>query len=207
MTAAIAVIAVAAAVIGGYALGARSAPAELATPPDTSADAGFARDMQTHHAQAVEMSMLAYRKATNPELAVIGYDVALTQQAQIGTMSDWLQQWNLSPTGSRPAMAWMSMTDPSGQPMAMQPRADGRMPGMATDDELARLRTLTGKQFDILYAQLMIRHHLGGITMIDGLLRQGERPEVKALAQSMKTGQQNEIKAFTDILTSLGAHP
>nr|WP_238452766.1 DUF305 domain-containing protein [Micromonospora sp. ATA51] len=35
-------------------------------PGDGSAEAGFARDMQTHHAQAVEMSMIAYRRSATP---------------------------------------------------------------------------------------------------------------------------------------------
>ena len=32
----------------------------LGTPGDDSAEAGFLRDMSTHHAQAVEMSMIAH---------------------------------------------------------------------------------------------------------------------------------------------------
>jgi uncharacterized protein (DUF305 family) len=173
-------------------------------PDDAAADAGFARDMQTHHAQAVEMSMLAYRISADPEIAAIGYDIALTQQAQIGTMAEWLAQWHLPPTGGRPAMAWMRHTTARGEPMSMTP-ADGLMPGMATPNELARLRTASGRDFDILYCELMIRHHTGGIAMVDGLLRQGERPEVRKLAEAMMTGQQNEITVFDTILARLDA--
>ena len=48
-----------------YAAGVYSAP--LFGPGEDSPEAGFARDMSTHHAQAVEMAMLAYQKATNAE--------------------------------------------------------------------------------------------------------------------------------------------
>jgi uncharacterized protein (DUF305 family) len=195
--------------VGAFVLGGQTTaqtPAAAPTverPSDTSADAGFARDMQTHHAQAVEMAMLAYRKSTSEHLRVLGYDIAPTQQAQIGTMSAWLAQWHLLPTGTRPAMAWMPAMS-GNQAMSS---TDGLMPGMATPDEMAHLRVATGRDFDVLFCRLMIRHHLGGITMIDGLLQAGHRTEVKALAESMKMGQQMEITAFTEILDTIGAAP
>ena len=40
-------------------------------PGDNSADAGFLRDMQAHHAQAVEMGMAAYRKVSDEELQTV----------------------------------------------------------------------------------------------------------------------------------------
>ncbi|MCZ7379866.1 DUF305 domain-containing protein [Micromonospora sp. WMMC250] len=167
-------------------------------PGDGSAEAGFARDMQTHHAQAIEMSIIAYRRSVDPEIQTIGLDVALTQQTQVGTMRDWLDQWQLPPTGSRPAMAWMP-----GHTLT----ADGRMPGMASRQELDRLRAANGRDLDILYSQLMIRHHLGGIMMAEEVLRHSDRPEVRSLAESMKTSQQNEITAFMAVLARNGAKP
>ncbi len=59
----------------------------LRTPGDTSPEAGFARDMSTHHAQAVEMAMIAWQKVTDPEVKKLAYDIATGQQAQIGVMS------------------------------------------------------------------------------------------------------------------------
>ena len=44
--------------------------------------------------------------------------------------------------------------------------ADGAvMPGMATEAELAQLRSLSGTAFDVMFLQLMIRHHQGGLEM------------------------------------------
>lgn len=187
--------------LGGFQLRAEHPVASATTPSDTSADAGFARDMQTHHAQAVEMAMLAYRHSGNQHIQIIGYDIALTQQAQIGIMSDWLQQWRLLPTGTQPPMAWMPPM-PGEQDMIA---AEGLMPGMATPAQMDTLRTATGRAFDVLFCQLMIRHHLGGIVMVDGLLAGGPRPEVKDLAEGMKAAQQTEISTMTDILHGLGA--
>ena len=132
-------------------------------PGDTSPEAGFARDMSTHHAQAVEMAMVAWQKSSNLEIREIAYDIATVQQGQIGVMQTWLVDWHLQPTGRRPKMAWM----PDG---AQSLRPDGLMPGMATDAQLQQLRTATGGPADILFCQLMIRHHLGGIHMAEAVL-------------------------------------
>ena len=43
----------------------------LSTPGDDSVEAGFLRDMSTHHAQAVEMSMIAHADSTNPEIVTL----------------------------------------------------------------------------------------------------------------------------------------
>ena len=39
------------------------------------------------------------------------------------------------------------------------------MPGMASPEELNELWTKSGKEFDVLFLQLMIRHHQGGVMM------------------------------------------
>jgi uncharacterized protein (DUF305 family) len=172
----------------------------LRTPGDTSPEAGFARDMSTHHAQAVSMGMIAYSRATDPDVRQLGYDIALSQQGQIGVMQTWLQDWHLNPTGTRPKMAWM----PGG---AQELTSDGLMPGMATDAQMAQLQSATGKQVDILFCQLMLRHHLGGIHMIDELLQLSQNKTVRTLAQAMKNNQQGDVVTLQGFLTRLGAQP
>lgn len=169
------------------------------TPGIDSPEAGFARDMSEHHAQAVEMGMIAYQKATLPEVRAMGSDIAMTQQAQIGMMQAWLTSWGLPLTSSARPMAWM----PDGE------RAlDGnRMPGMATREEIAKLRNATGSEVDILFCQLMLRHHQGGIHMVDELLKLNPAPEVRELAMTMKVSQSGEIVVLNDLLTRLGAKP
>jgi uncharacterized protein (DUF305 family) len=160
-------------------------------PDDTSAEAGFARDMSVHHAQAVELAMIAYQKATNEDVRSLAYKIVTTQQAQIGVMKRWLEEWRLEPTGSQPRMAWM--------PGGGEPLANGLMPGMATNQEVDRLRQSSGKDVDRQFVELMIRHHLGGIHMVEGLLKVSHRPEVVTLATVMKNGQQNEITVMRDL--------
>jgi uncharacterized protein (DUF305 family) len=172
----------------------------LSTPGDASPEAGFARDMSTHHAQAVEMAMIAWRRASDPAVRSMAYATATAQQDQIGVMQTWLANWHLLPAAGRPAMAWI----PDGARMV---GPDGHMPGMASQQELDRLEQASGSQEDVLFCQLMIRHHLGGLHMIDAVLAESRRSEVVALARNMKTSQQIDITNMQHMLTDLGATP
>ncbi|WP_328465799.1 DUF305 domain-containing protein [Actinoplanes sp. NBC_00393] len=165
---------------------------------DASVEAGFARDMSTHHSQAVELGMLAHARSPQTKLGVLGGDIALTQHGQIGTMQAWLREWGLQPTGEQPAMAWMSHTPHS---------SSGLMPGMASREELDRLRAASGRDFEVLWAQLMLRHHLGGIEMAEAALQRCDDEDVRWLAGAMKAGQQSEINALEDVLNGHGAKP
>ena len=168
-------------------------------PGENSAEVGFARDMSAHHAQAVEMAMIAYQKATLPEVRTLGGDIALTQQAQIGMMQTWLKDWGYGPNSTKPPMSWM----PDGQ----RELNGNLMPGMATSDEVQKLRTATGKNVDILFCQYMLRHHLGGIHMVDGVLAQASDQTVIDLATTMKKNQSGEVVVLQQLLTQLGAQP
>src|SRR4051794_25276840 len=58
----VAVVVALMAVVGAVLIGRGTASAS--TPGDTSVEAGFARDMQDHHAQAVQMSLLVRDRTT-----------------------------------------------------------------------------------------------------------------------------------------------
>ncbi|WP_433459116.1 DUF305 domain-containing protein [Micromonospora sp. CA-248212] len=156
----------------------------LTRPGDASVEAGFARDMTTHHTQAVEMSLIAYRSATLPEVRQIAVDIATGQQGEIGAMQTWLREWGLSPTGSQPPMSWMS------DGAAVK---DGLMPGMATPQQMAALRDAKGIEVDRQFLTLMYNHHLGGIHMIDAALAETDNAEVVRVAETMKSTQQSEL--------------
>jgi uncharacterized protein (DUF305 family) len=173
---------------------------QLSVPGDDSPEAGFARDMSTHHSQAVGMAMIAYQKATHVEVITQAYKIATGQQYQIGVMSDWLDQWHDSQTSTRSAMSWM----PNG---SKELSPDGLMPGMATAAEMDQLRNAKDKQVDILFCQLMIRHHLGGIHMIDGLLAVSHNEQVRTLANRMKATQGNEVEGLQRLLEQLNKEP
>jgi uncharacterized protein (DUF305 family) len=169
-------------------------------PADGSAEAGFARDMITHHGQAVAMATIEYRGTSDAGLKTMAVDIALTQQAQIGMMSAWLDTWGLPPTSTRPAMAWV----PDGAALRT---ADGLMPGMATPAQMRQLQSASGRDRDVLFCRMMITHHLGGIHMADAILGLSHDGQVTALAQTIKDSQQYDITVLQDALKRLGATP
>ncbi|SNY09934.1 DUF305 domain-containing protein [Paractinoplanes atraurantiacus] len=169
----------------------------LTHPGDDSVEAGFLRDMSTHHAQAVEMSMIAHADSADSRIVTLSGDIALTQHGQIGYMQAWLRNWGLSPTSSQEPMAWMP--DSAGSVV------NGLMPGMATPEQLAKLREAKGKDLDIQFLTLMRQHHLGGIHMAQEILKLSDNKDVTWLAQTMVTGQQSEIALIDQLLKSIQA--
>ncbi|MGH3748309.1 MAG: DUF305 domain-containing protein [Micromonosporaceae bacterium] len=167
-------------------------------PGEDSAEAGFARDMSTHHGQAVEMSMVAWQRASYPRVRQVGYDIAVTQQGQIGIMQTWMDTWNVSYTSSEPAMSWMD-----GGHHMLGP--GGRMPGMASPKQLKQLQGATGTQLDIMFCKLMIEHHLGGVHMAEAIVDRTDRTEVAELAQSMIDAQKGEISLLRDLIDEMEA--
>ncbi|MEW9548926.1 DUF305 domain-containing protein [Nonomuraea sp. NPDC050783] len=179
------------------------------TPGDSSPEAGFARDMAAHHAQAVEMAFLVRDKRPAPEISNLAYDIITTQSNQRGMFLGWLQQWGLGQATDRKPMAWMGgHGHGAATPGVATPAAStGAMPGMASPEELARLKAADGTQAEVLFLQLMIRHHEGGVQMAEGLLGLSTRPEVVSMAQKIVQGQSGEIKLMTDLLRQRGAQP
>lgn len=164
-------------------------------PADDSAEAGFARDMAVHHAQAVQMAEIVQRRTESDEIRLLATDIALTQQGQIGQMQGWLAAWRLPQTGDEAAMAWM------GHP------TDGPMPGMATPEEISALETLPPAEADEQFLRLLIPHHEAAIPMAEAVLAETDRPEVETLAGAIASSQRNEIQVMQDLLESRGAAP
>lgn len=194
----IAVCLAAVAVAGGFLWGSTGDSAASA-PSTTSVDAGFARDMSTHHTQAVIMAGYERDNTSSRSLRLLAYDIETSQQSQIGEMQGWLDAWGLSRTSTRPEMAWMAGH--------MHMAASGLMPGMATPDQVTRLESLHGTALDILFLQLMIHHHQGGIEMANYAAQHASEDYVRTMAQSIATAQTNEIIVMEKALRQLGSSP
>ncbi len=108
-----------------------------------SADIAFATNMIPHHEQALELSALVPERSTDPELLALADQIAGAQDSEIATMTAMLDEW--------------------GAPVEMEHHGDMSMGGMATEDQIAALEAARGAEFDRLFVELMIAHHLGGI--------------------------------------------
>lgn len=191
---------------GGFLIGRFTSPS-VPVPADTSAAAGFLRDMQVHHAQAVDMAMTIRDISDDPALRTLAYDIALGQSNQSGQMYGLLESWGLSQTSPQPAMAWMSqpvLDGSDGGDHGHSPSYDGSMPGLATSAQLAELRAATGVEAEKLFLTLMIAHHQGGLEMAEGVLARTTVPQVIAMAKGIIVSQQADIGAMEQMLADRG---
>lgn len=195
---------VAAAVVGAVTVVvvnqvARSNPV---APPLTSIDIGFAQDMSTHHQQAITMADMVATNAA-PEIRALADQIRFTQLREIGQMTGWLQLVN-APVVSPHPMAWM-MGD-GGQHMHGD-NMDMAMPGLASPADLIRLQRATGPANEILFLQLMTRHHQGGIDMAADVIQHTTTPAVHQTAVAMVDEQSQELILMAHFLEERGSAP
>jgi uncharacterized protein (DUF305 family) len=206
-TALIAIIALALVLtVGGLAV-ALGVGRDDPTQSADSVDGGFARDMARHHLQAVEMADLVPDRSQDTEVRLLAYDISSTQNNQVGRMQGWLDLWDL-PLSGGDTMAWMG--DEHAGHVRYDPSNSDRgalMPGMATDQELANLRSLTGTAFDVEFLRLMIRHHQGGAEMAEYAADHAAIPQVRDFAGGIARSQETETVAMIDMLTARGGTP
>jgi uncharacterized protein (DUF305 family) len=120
-------------------------------------------------------------------------------------MQGWLTLWGLPLSGGE-TMAWMA--GDGGHAGHDMDTGDGvLMPGMATEEELANLRDLSGPAFDIEFLRLMIRHHEGGRDMAEYAAEHAAEPAVRDLARSIAQSQTAETTMMAEMLSARGGNP
>lgn len=196
------------ALAGAFAVGRVSAGPVAPAPTTDSAAAGFLRDMQVHHAQAVELALLVRERTDDPTVRQIAYDIAVGQATQAGSMYGLLDAWGLPQFSSQPAMTWtllptLDVADRPGGDHRMNPEAPAAMPGMASAAEIDELQGATGADAVRIFLTLMIAHHQGGVAMADAALARTDVPQVVSLATGIRAAQQAEIRTMRELLAAL----
>ncbi|NMN98974.1 DUF305 domain-containing protein [Antrihabitans stalactiti] len=183
------------------------------TPAADSVDVGFCQDMSVHHDQAVEMSAIALTRSTDTAVQTLAYDILTTQQNQIGQMRGWLTLWERPLYADDGYMKWMgddahgSGHDMSGMSDSMSGKGMSTMPGMASQQDLTNLRQAQGPALDVLFLQLMLRHHQGGKPMAEYAAEHASLSVVRNLAQSMVKTQDKESEQMISLLAARNAQP
>ena len=195
----------------GLLIGMRQ-PETAAAPAPDSVDVGFCQDMSVHHRQAVTMAALARQRGEDPHVRALAYDIESTQTEQIGRMQGWLSLWGRDRSPSGKYMTWMSAAAGHGAQHGSDSNAPNgagvdRMPGMATPEELDHLAKASGAEFDVLFLQLMVRHHQGGTAMLQYAADHAEVDVVRNLAKQTLIAQGKETDQMTQLLADRGAHP
>ena len=150
----------------------------------SEADVRFLQGMIAHHAQALVMTELVPARTENESLRRLAGRIEVSQKDEIALMDGWLER--------------RGETGPEGHHHAPL------MPGMLTEEELARLAAATGDEFDPLFLEFMIRHHEGALVMVADLFASGggEEAEIFQLASHVDADQRAEVARMRDMLNS-----
>ncbi|MFD3931016.1 DUF305 domain-containing protein [Streptomyces sp. NPDC058614] len=176
-----------------------SGSASASATPDSAfndADVMFAQQMIPHHQQAVEMAELADGRADDQEIKDLAAAIEKAQGPEINTMEGWLKSW-----GKPLPSASASVGDMAG--MDHGSSDSSAMPGAMSDQDMTDLKAAKGKDFDKEFAQLMIGHHQGAITMAEDEQKNGTNADAKKLAAAIVTAQTAEIEKMNEILDRL----
>ena len=63
---------------------------------------------------------------------------------------------------------------------------------------MKKFEAASGKEFDLMFLDMMTPHHAGATTMAKEALAKAEHPEIKTLAQNIIREQEKEIKQMAD---------
>jgi uncharacterized protein (DUF305 family) len=162
------------------------------------------------------MALIVRDRTDDPAIRSLAYDIATSQSQQSGQMYAWLNDWGLPQARPGESMEWMSAptldgsrgqghdhgTTAGGDTASTDaPTTSGSMPGMATDDDLARLQASTGTDAEVLFLTLMLAHHRGGVEMADAVIERSDHPLVTTLARAIVFAQSGEIDYMETLLS------
>jgi len=205
-------------------------------PRHTAQDVSFMQGMLLHHAQAIVMADLSRTRTENVDIRRLARRIELSQDDEIGLMSRWLIDRSetvpqlvlryggdpVDVTRGRVAAAGHAGHEGHGAPAdphaghgaPADPHAghgghgdaDASMHGMLTPEELAQLAASSGREFDRLFLQFMIRHHEGAVTMVQELFgspSSGQEEDIFTFASHVEGDQNIEILRMRGMLNAL----
>ncbi|MEU0304511.1 DUF305 domain-containing protein [Streptomyces sp. NPDC006175] len=146
-----------------------------------SADFRYARMMIEHHEQALVLTALVPGRASSTSVERLAKRISAAQKPEIGAMEGWLKN--------------------NGGDDREETHDHSTMPGMATGEQIEKLRASQGKAFDTLFLELMITHHQGAVTMATEALADGNNVLVEEMANDVVAQQTVEIDRMRGLMT------
>jgi uncharacterized protein (DUF305 family) len=143
-----------------------------------------------HHSQALEMTALLATRTASDDMKKLALRIDVSQTDEIKMMQEWL------------ARRGQALPDPHAHHM----HGATLMPGMLTQDEMAKLAEAKGPAFDRLFLEGMIKHHVGALTMVHELFASpgaGQEAEIFAFASDVDADQRMEIDRMGAMLNAL----
>ena len=149
-------------------------------------DLQFIDTMMHHHEGAIQMSKGFLDKTQNEELKKFARQIINDQQKEIAQMTEWREKWF------------------AGKPPAKNMEMPGMMDSMKmmSGDHMKMMETMSGKDSDTHFLDMMIPHHEGALAMSKDALQKAEHAEIKTLANNIIKAQEAEIKKMNDWKTA-----
>ncbi len=152
----------------------KSSPNAAGAPYDLQ----FIDTMVEHHQSAIDMAKMTEMQAQHAELKALAKSIVSDQQKEIAEMKAWRDEWYAA------------------KPQAMNMEMPGMMDAMKGMD-MGKLKSASGKAFDLMFIDMMTAHHAGAVTMAKEALKKAEHQEIKKLAQQIIVAQQKEIEQMS----------
>ena len=137
------------------------------------ADVEFLQSMVPHHEEATQMAELVADRTEREELRAFADKIVADQSTEIDEMR--------------------AMLDAAGAEEAPAHDMEG-MAGQMDESEMADLEQSAGQDFDLMFIDMMIRHHQGAVDMAEQVMDEGENAQVADLANRIVDAQQAEIQ-------------
>jgi len=164
--------------------------ADLSQVEYIDADIKFMQGMIGHHAQALEMVALIPSRTKRDLLRLLGERIDISQKDEIQMMQQWLSTRGQQVPGVN----------------AMHAHGAVLMPGMLTEEEMARLARAKDAEFDRLFLEGMIKHHEGALSMVKQLFATpgaGQDVGIFSFASDVDADQRMEIERMGALLDSI----
>ena len=176
----------------------------LASTSSSVDDIKFMEDMIIHHNQAVVLSNLVPDRTNNQSIIDLAGRINVSQADEIKFMDDWLDKQDKK---SLPVI-----NDHQNHEMhkAHSTHMAHDMAGMASPEDINKLSTLSGTDFDRFFLKLMITHHDGAVQMVKELRDQpgsAYDPLLNEFASDVKNDQAVEIDRMNALLVNLSDDP
>ena len=182
--------------------GAPGEPSAILTPeyvasleplPHTDADIVFMEMMIQHHEQALEMTGMVDERTESDDIPLLAQRMDISQTDEIQRMKDWIEARKDIEPATAVGEGHEHETDEAGE-MVME--------GYLTDAQMAELEAAEGAEFDELFLEFMIQHHLGAMKMVTDLIDAGggQEAEIGVMTNHIYSDQEIEVLRMQQML-------
>ena len=147
-------------------------------------DVNFSQMMIPHHEQAIEMADIALDPlvGASDSVKAMATRIKKAQDSEVTKMKAFLTLWKQRLTGD-----------------SSNHNSD-KMSGTLSAEDMKKLSSLRGIEFDRAWMNDMIAHHEGAIEMAKEVLKDGKNSAVNALAKAVEAVQDSEILEMKKLL-------